>query len=123
MENTQLEEKVLELASSIKKIGEISNDDYFYRTILFPGELVSALESEGEKDFSEDLLENWKNVTVAPTKHNQEQNYILRLASIAQRINNKFGFDAFLDCIQLLLVIYTRYAQTLVKTLKRSTTF
>ena len=95
MENTQLEEKVLELASSIKKIGEISNDDYFYRTILFPGELVSALESEGEKDFSEDLLENWKNVTVAPTKHNQEQNYILRLASIAQRINNKFGFDAF----------------------------
>ena len=61
MENTQLEEKVLELASSIKKIGEISNDDYFYRTILFPGELVSALESEGEKDFSEDSMISFRN--------------------------------------------------------------
>ena len=95
MDNIQLEEKVIELADAIKKIADISSDDYFYRVILFPDEITTALKREGEKEFSEDLLENWKNITIAPTKFNQHQNYILRLARIAQKVNNEFSYDAF----------------------------
>lgn len=95
MDNIQLEEKVIELADAIKKIADISNDDYFYRVILFPDEIITALENEGEKEFSEDLRANWKNVTIAPDKFNQEQNYILRLSRIARKIQNEFGYEAF----------------------------
>lgn len=95
MENIQLEEKVIELADAIKKIADISNDDYFYRVILFPDEIITALENEGEKEFSEDLRANWKNVTIAPDKFNQEENYILRLSRIARKIQNEFGYEAF----------------------------
>ena len=95
MDNIQLEEKVIELADAIKKIADISNDDYFYRVILFPDEIITALENEGEKEFSEDLRANWKNVTIAPDKFNQEENYILRLSRIARKIQNEFGYEAF----------------------------
>ena len=95
MDNIQLEEKVIELADAIKKIADISNDDYFYRVNLFPDEIITALESEGEKEFSEDLRANWKNLTIAPDKFNQKENYLLRLSGIARKINNEFIYDAF----------------------------
>ena len=108
MDNIQLEEKVIELADAIKKIADISNDDYFYRVILFPDEIITALENEGEKEFSEDLMANWKNVTIAPDKFNQEQNYILRLSRIARKIQNEFGYDAFYNAYSYTLTeLYT----------------
>lgn len=108
MDNIQLEEKVIELADAIKKIADISNDDYFYRVILFPDEIITALESEGEKEFSEDLMANWKNVTIAPDKFNQKENYILRLSRIARVIKNEFGYDSFYNVyLSTLTDLYT----------------
>lgn len=95
MDNIQLEEKVIELAEAIKKIADISNDDYFYRVILFPDEIITALENEGEKEFSEDLMANWKNVTIAPDKFNQEENYILKLSGTARYIKSELSCNVF----------------------------
>lgn len=95
MGNTQLEEKVLELADAINEIGKVSNYDYFYKTLISFDELIYALKIGGETEFCEELSANWKNIAVAPDKYNQEQNYFIRLAGIAHRIKNKFGFSAF----------------------------
>ena len=95
MDNIQLEEKVIELADATKKIADISNDDYFYRLTLFPDEIITALENEGEKEFSEDLMANWKNVTIAPDKFNQEENYILKLSNTAQHIKSELSCNIF----------------------------
>lgn len=95
MENTQLEEKVLELADAINEIGKVSNYDYFYKTLISFDELIYALKIGGETEFCEELSANWKNIAVAPDKYDQEHNYFIRLAGIARIIDNKFGFSAF----------------------------
>lgn len=75
----QQEEIIYELAKEVKEIANLSNDDYFYKMILYPEEIVGALHDEGKEHLAEELKVSWKNALISPEKYNQETNYIRRL--------------------------------------------
>lgn len=80
MLNEQQEEKIQELASAFKKLADISNDDYFYKLLLYPDCFKYSLELEEDKEkLLEELSASWENTAIAPDKFNREQNYIQEL--------------------------------------------
>ena len=70
-------ETIYELAKEVKEIANLSNDDYFYRMILYPEEIIGALHDEGKEQLAEELKVSWKNALISPEKYNQETNYYL----------------------------------------------
>lgn len=75
----QQEGIIYELSKEVKEIANLSNDDYFYKMILYPDEIIGALHDEGKEQLAEELKASWKNALISPEKYNQETNYIRRL--------------------------------------------
>ena len=94
MLNEQQEEKVQELASAFKKLADISNDDYYYKLLLYPDCLKHSLEFEENSDklFAE-LCIYWKNTALAPTNLNRLDNYIDTLRQEAHFLQSKFDYS------------------------------
>lgn len=73
----QQEEKIQELASAFKKLADISNDDYYYKLLLYPDCFKQSLLFEEDKEkLLAELYIKWKNTAIAPTNLNKVDNYI-----------------------------------------------
>ena len=91
----QQEEKIQELASAFKKLADISNDDYFYKLLLYPDCFKYSLEFEENKDkLLEELSASWENTAIAPDKFNREQNYIDTLRWKTHYLKDKMGYSS-----------------------------
>ena len=104
----QQEEKIQELASAFKRLVDISNDDYFYKLLLYPDCFKHSLLFEEDKDkLLAELYIKWKNTAIAPTNLNKVNNYIDELRQKAHFLTSKLDYsDLRLTYSEVLNKVY-----------------
>ena len=104
----QQEEKIQELASAFKKLADISNDDYFYKLLLYPDCFKQSLLFEEDQDkLLAELYIKWKNTAIAPTNLNKVNNYIGELSQKAHFLTSKLDYsDLRLTYSEMLNKVY-----------------
>jgi hypothetical protein len=104
----QQEEKIQELESAFKRLVDISNDDYFYKLLLYPDCFKHSLLFEEDKDkLLAELYIKWKNTAIAPTNLNKVNNYIDELTQKAHFLTSKLDYsDLRLTYSEVLNKVY-----------------